>query len=338
MNDLDTLLRAADPAAETPDFTDAERRAILTAALTPQQPSRRRLGWRIGAVAAATLTAIGLGIGNLGGSSAEARADEALSQAAINAVDPVAQPGQYWKIVTTADSVDLVTSGEDIDEDGAVSAEEQQELRCPRTVSRTEYVAVDGSRPSWFAQSRKDKPEAPAACQGLLGGPGDPEVWTTNLAPNDYVEESWQMPSTAFLAALPRDFGSLRERLYADSDGRGTSPDSSAFVYAADALRSGLVPADLRSALFEVMRSIPGVVVAQDSNVDGGIVVIEHRDDRQQSLLVDPDGGQVVGESSGEDWTARITRELVDEVPADVRDSAVRQECEVLASGAVECS
>lgn len=133
----------------------------------PQQPSRRRLGWRIGAVAAAALTAIGLAC-NLGGSSAEARADERLAEAAINAVDPVAQPGQYWKIVTTT-SVGTATSGEDIDEDGASLAGRAAGVEVPMHVEPHGVRGGSTDRDQLVLSPGRTSPRN----QGLLGIPGD---------------------------------------------------------------------------------------------------------------------------------------------------------------------
>ena len=48
MTDIDTLLRAADPAAGVPDYSDAECRHLLVRAIAPTTPPKRRAGWRIG--------------------------------------------------------------------------------------------------------------------------------------------------------------------------------------------------------------------------------------------------------------------------------------------------
>jgi len=39
--------------------------------------------------------------------------------------------------------------------------------------------------------------------------------------------------------------------------------DGEVIVYVADVLRSGLVPADLRAALFQVLKAVPGVDVSE---------------------------------------------------------------------------
>ena len=79
-------------------------------------------------------------------------------------------------------------------------------------------------------------------------------VRTTNLAPVD-IPATWQVPTPAWLAALPRDTDALRARMYADAAGHGPSTDAEVLVIAADVMRSGLVPADLRAAVFRVLRT-----------------------------------------------------------------------------------
>lgn len=112
-----------------------------------------------------------------------------------------------------------------------------------------------------------------------------------------------------------RDFGS---GAHADSDGRAPRRDSSRF--AARRRRPALrvwSPLTFASALFEVMRSIPGVVVAQDSTRRWRNRGDQHRDDRNSRCWWTLDGGQVVGEKRGLDSTDHPRS---DEVPADVRD------------------
>ncbi len=303
MNDLDTLLRAADPAAETRDFTDAERRAILTSALTPQQAPKRRLGWRIGAVAAAALTAIGLGIGNLGGSSAEARADEVLTEAAINAVDPPSRPDQYWE----------VTAARDYGTDGCAMSDEIY------------YLSVSGDQPTWYLS----RDTSPAAC------PGEPEAsytWTLPKSPNEMVD-SWRWPSPAFLASLPRDVDQLRERLYQDAEGGAVSGrDVGVFLLVGYALTYGAPTADLRAAFFEVLKTVPGITVTDEMEVDGRTVAVFgiRGEDVTEMIVIDPEAGDLVGFQGVESQRkVTYTRELVDSVPEEVRAAASVLNCEV---------
>lgn len=188
-------------------------------------------------------------------------------------------------------------------------------------------------------------PDVPEACRQLAEtSPGIPP-WTTDLSSNEYRSESWQVPSPAFLTSLPRDVGQLRDRLYRDSAGRGRGSDAEAFIYVADVLRSGIVPADLRAALFEVLRTVDGVTVLDEPSIEGRqVVVIGIKDAVESSqLIIDPDGGQVVGERTNDHngevaSELLITRALVDEIPAEIQRTAERKTCTVHVDGAIECS
>ncbi|MGH3397078.1 MAG: hypothetical protein ACRDPO_20550 [Streptosporangiaceae bacterium] len=68
---------------------------------------------------------------------------------------------------------------------------------------------------------------------------------------------SWQHPTPQFLDDLPRNPAQLHQRLITDSSARSPS-HAKAFTYATDALRTGLIPADLRAALYQAMLMIPG--------------------------------------------------------------------------------
>jgi RNA polymerase sigma-70 factor (ECF subfamily) len=111
---------------------------------------------------------------------------------------------------------------------------------------------------------------------------------------------SWQRPTPPFMAGLPRDPSQLLRRVYHDSAGRGRGKDDEAFVYIRDVLRSGVVPADLRAALFSAAALIPGVRLVSDSvNLDGrhgvAVALSDHGDSRVE-LIFDPASGEVIGE------------------------------------------
>lgn len=113
--------------------------------------------------------------------------------------------------------------------------------------------------------------------------------------------EDWGSPSPEFLDSLPRDREELRDRLYDDSDGGGQSEDGNALTYIADIIRSGRVPADLRAALFEVAKTIPGVAVTDDAAVlDGrrGVAIghTEGVDGVRSELVFDRTTGLLIGE------------------------------------------
>ena len=109
---------------------------------------------------------------------------------------------------------------------------------------------------------------------------------------------SWQDPTPSFLAGLPRDPGQLYARLQADAPDNGRG-NAELLVYAADALRSGLVPADLRAALYQTLTRLDGVdLVDQAANLDGRVGTAIGIDDGQfrQDIIIDPTTGAFIGE------------------------------------------
>ncbi|MFG1676966.1 CU044_5270 family protein [Micromonospora sp. NPDC049282] len=111
---------------------------------------------------------------------------------------------------------------------------------------------------------------------------------------------NWQGPTAQFMAGLPRDPKQLLERIYRDSKGHGNGRDEEAFVFVRDILRSGVVPADLRAALFSAAALIPGVRLVSDSvNLEGrhGVAVaMSDRGKTRVELIFDPKTGEVIGE------------------------------------------
>lgn len=325
-----------DPAAGLAPYSPHQRRAILDDAVASTAAVRRRRPpVRVLLAACAALVVVGLGFQSVTASVGAAQAAEVLTQAAIHASDPHTKPGQYWEI--TRIGTNLYSDAED-------------RMFIVRTTD-TDFVAVDGKRPSWFARG------GARTVRQLAGPPAsDPvtwsgsDAWTTNLSP-EQKPAWWSEPSPSWLAALPRDTTALRERLYADSSGHGSNPDDEAFVYVADVLRSGVVPADLRSALYGVLKTIPGTIVV-DRRVmleDGRSGVAIGRNDifgSHNELVIAPDTGEVIGERSFTRLTPLVgeriilstglQRRLVDSVPRDVQRTATRQTCKVVA-GEVVC-
>jgi hypothetical protein len=116
---------------------------------------------------------------------------------------------------------------------------------------------------------------------------------------------SWFTPSPDFLARLPRDPGKLLATLR-KNDGMapapGTTPeraDSAAFDRATLVLASGIAPSDLRAALYEAVRTIPGIQLQADAvNLDGksgrAVSLVEQFGIRKE-LIIDPRTGQFLG-------------------------------------------
>jgi len=106
---------------------------------------------------------------------------------------------------------------------------------------------------------------------------------------------NWQSPTLQFFQRLPRDPATLLGRLRADNPGSWFSP----FTAAVTALRTGLVPAELRGALYRALTGLPGVSVAEHVyNIDGqDCLALVHEAGRTRTeLMIDPVHGQFAGE------------------------------------------
>lgn len=78
-------------------------------------------------------------------------------------------------------------------------------------------------------------------------------------------------------------------------------PESEAFVTIADGPRTGVVPADLRAALYKAAALIPGVTVGdRQAKVDGktGIAIGIPSPDgvARTDIIIDPTSGLMIGE------------------------------------------
>lgn len=111
---------------------------------------------------------------------------------------------------------------------------------------------------------------------------------------------SWQTPTVEFLSRLPRDPHSLQLVLAEASNPNRPGPDG-VFTYALDALRSELVPADLRRALVLVLLSLPGIQLdVRGAAPDGRPAAALQREGTAHriELFLDPHGGTVIAERS----------------------------------------
>ena len=322
--DLRTFLQAADPAGELAGYSPTTAQALVdrivgdSAAYRAHRPRpRARAGLTAGLAVAALVVGVLVVSDRFGPPGASDAASAVLGQAAAQAADPPARADQWWRIASTG-----------VDRDGVARVQ-------------TTYVAVDGSRPSVIVQ------ETYAA--GLTGDRTSRSVWGMNLAPNQ-LPGTWQAPNAAFLASLPRDVHSLTERLRTDTAGHGQSPDGEVVVYITDVLRSGLVPADLRAALYAVLQTVPGIDIGRPQAVAGrrtGVVVAYHETlgamaPFTQELLIDPTTGELlatreVPRDGQAPWGGLMERAVVDEIPAEIRSELVVSHCWVIASEGVGC-
>jgi hypothetical protein len=127
-----------------------------------------------------------------------------------------------------------------------------------------------------------------AALHGSLHG-------TLCAPPRPPRRGSWQSPTAEFIARLPRDPEALLARLYEDNPGSWFGP----FAAAVTALRTTLVPAELRAVFYRALTGLPDVGIDENAvNVDGkSCIAIVHDAGRTRTeLMIDPADGQFAGE------------------------------------------
>jgi hypothetical protein len=313
-----TLLRSVrdDVATPSQDTLNSGRAALLnTEGTTARKPKRhralKRAGWTtLGVFGAAALVAalVATNVVGLAGwrGAAEPAAADTLNSAALAAIknsDPVVGPGQYLNIATTSvelDEGDSVAYLTEVTENLYVPADKNDDWVWVRPLDKpykTFGPASATQAAKDYASRLKDRPNG----DGILRAKGGAFYGSPPVI------------SASSLAALPRDPYRLLNDIYIKTLGAGSSPDGEAFVYIADTLRSGIVPADLRAALYRAAAMIPGVHVTDAQATLNGQsgVAIGHKEGGGivQELVVDPTTGLLIGERS-------ITSDPIDDMPA----------------------
>lgn len=244
------------------------------------------------------------------GPGATAEAAEVLNNAAaatIQTSDTVVEPGQYLKIETT----ELTGSG--------AQAADGSDVNRQETTGGQVYVPADlEGEWDWNREGRvpleSSSEEAKAEARRLR------ELSKTENFPKDqvnpmvggvlraqggafYGNEPTVIIGTPLKDAdsLSRDPRALLDLIYERTKGAGKSPENEAFVTIADGLRTGVVPADLRAALYKAAALIPGVTVGdRQATVDGrtGIAIGIPSSDgvARTDIIIDPNSGLVIGE------------------------------------------
>lgn len=304
------LWRAEQPPAVEPDIHR------LTA--LPRRPSmRRRLA--VAATMAAALTA-GLVVATNGTDHAKLSPAAALfNQAAAHTLrtgDPTVRPGQYRYLRTHAWYLSMLAVAGGGQQASFLSEQLYEEWipadehgvwywRYTRPMSAHFFNAADEK------YVRSHQPEMLERKVELYEG-ADGTI-TRDVTPGSAggtvnsgaTAPGWSRPTTAWLAALPRDPDALLVRIYADNpankgDGK-PSKDDRAFTAISDLLRSGLVPADLQAALYRAAAKLPGItLVDSTANLDGqrgvaiGLVDASHQS--RHDIIFDAAAGRFIGE------------------------------------------
>ncbi|MFB9163636.1 CU044_5270 family protein [Arthrobacter psychrochitiniphilus] len=248
--------------------------------------------------------------------AASAEAAEVLNNAAsmsIKTVDPVVGPGQYLKI----DSTNLWMSTYGV-QDASGSVGSNTTVEWLDTEKMSFYVPADrdqewvwdrsGRVPTTFfsAQAKETALE-----QAKDIGDTSEHLRAANGA---FYGSPSTFPTEKELAGYSRDPRMLLNGIYLKTLGAGQSLDGEALVWIADLLRTGLVPADLRAALYQAAALIPGVSVTDNqATLDGqsGVAIgrVEGASNIRQDVIIDPATGQLIGER-------QVALEAMGSVPA----------------------
>ena len=306
--ELDQTLAALQPASDMDERTFGRARTELLLAagardsVIEEPPVRSRRRWGRWAAATATVAAVAAAVLVL------QTADNLPSAAAdkITSVDEPLAPGQYRYVATHAWWMTSAGKYSYLSEnllETWVPADEKEDWLQRRTVtgnrkwlSGTEAEArADGVPIDEEGQSTSES-QAPCgnwdtADSSEANPEGNKKPCTT--------PGSWQTPNTAFMADLPRDPDQLYDRLRTDTAGRGSDENLEMLVYAADILRSGLVPADLRAALYRTLAKIPTIQITdQTANLDNqkGTAYGITTNNERQDIIIDQKTGHFIGE------------------------------------------
>jgi hypothetical protein len=315
------------------------KRAEAEAAAGEQHNDRTlpvRRPWRRAAMATAAAAVIAasfvvadvVGAGDHPGASAEAA--EVLGDAATTTIatsDPVVGPGQYLLVDTTAVY-------------GAYTSNETGEYVWLESQDGQMYVPADLSAEwVWNREPRVpvqffDEQSQQLAESQLRDGLDAGEL-LRGPAGNFYGSGPsilGNIPLEEALGSAPRDPRELLDLIYEQTYGSGPTTDEAAFNAIADTLRSGVIPADLRAALYGAAALVPGVsVIDPQATMDGRVGISLGMDTRfsgsRTEIIIDPQSGLVIGErevllaardgvpaGTVVSWTA-ITTSVVDEAP-----------------------
>lgn len=332
-----TLLRTVgeDAGNPSPETLEGGRRALIQhIGSRPSQKRHRglkRAAWISGGTVVAAGIAVTLVLSNVVGlagwrGGADSAAAAALSDAAaatIKTSDPVVAPGQYLKVSTEA--VYSVTSQNAKGEYAAFLATQNGQMYVPAN-HNDDWVWV--REPSTVAKTFGAASEQ-AAAAGARRDSTTPEIIRA-------AKGAWYngRPAEWGFDKLPRDPQQLLNYIYRTTIGQGPSPDGEALVFIADTLRTGVVPADLRAALYRAVAGIPGVTITDRAATLNGKTGIsfgrDEGDGARQEIIIDPTTGLMIGERqvllkdnllpgvpAGESmgWTT-VTTTVVDSAPS----------------------
>jgi|SRR5882757_1339863 len=127
---------------------------------------------------------------------------------------------------------------------------------------------------------------------------GDFSAADEHRTPSESPPGQWHRPNSAWLDDLPRDPGLLIDRLRTAIPGHRRG-DALLLHYAAQAGRSGQLPADLAVTLYQGLASLPGVITRESvANLDGrpGTALVAEDESSIEELIIELDAGAFLGE------------------------------------------
>ncbi|MER5260528.1 CU044_5270 family protein [Actinosynnema sp. NPDC002837] len=262
-----------------------------------RRPLRR---WLAAAAAVAVLVTAGVLAPTVlfSDSTATAQAREALTSAAdlaARAEDPVLTDGRYryvathawWMRTTGTEGESFSFLNENVVETWIPADPGGEWLRRRGETGNRKWVVGTEAEARAAGAVIEELPWPEQRAKGGVFTAGAPE------------HGNWQFPEPEFLAGLPTDPERLYERLRQDSGGGKRS-----LVYAADALRTGLLPAAARATLLRALTHLPGLDVTDGAaDLDGrrGVALGISEDGERQEIIIDPGTGEVIGERTVSD-------------------------------------
>jgi hypothetical protein len=266
-------------------------------------------------VALVSINVLGVGSWRGGADPAAAAALGSAALAAREATSPLVAPGQYLKIRTDAVNASMGSTSADVEEarrQGDDDASDAPTTAFIENTVRAVWIPADRSD-DWLrvscgptlAQTFGPRSEALAAEDALLAAAQ--QVDSRQVLPGGRIDDAPFFGYTTGsamsddFAALPQNPRDLLNRIYDFTNGSGPSRDGEALVWIADTLRTGAVPPDIRSLLYDTAALIPDVTITEDAaNLSGRVGMAIGRDEPsngfRQDIIIDPATGEFIGE------------------------------------------
>ncbi|MGM1065166.1 CU044_5270 family protein [Saccharothrix sp. Mg75] len=333
MRELDDALADLNRDARASDAPlDAVRARVLAAAAAesaaPERPAPRRWYLPVAVAAAAALVTGVVAVGTGGPGTRQVAeqpatgvpesevppvrllsAREYLTMAAdaITAVDQPLAPGQYRYVAAHEWNQRGVAVGTPVGEPNPTPAgydylvESRTETWIPHDITQewlNRRTPLEGAKflGGSVPRSEAPLPEPDVTAKGERRGKcGD---FFPNAQPRKVCGDPRDWDNPDFYTGLPRDPQALAQWLRDATAHRGGAP-TAAFHWAVQLLHTGLVPADLRAALYRALATLDGVAVTDGNvNLDGrvGVAVAVESPNEHRELIVDPATGDFIGE------------------------------------------